>query len=88
MKKKAKGIIVIWFSNLIITLSQAVNSIVLFGDPNETVSARAWRARRDSKLWAAVVKVIDTVYFWEEDHCLVSHLADVAFAKSVLQQSI
>ena len=88
MKKKAKSFIVIWISNLLITLSQALNSIVLFGNPNETFSARAWRGRTSSKAWKTTVKVIDALYFWEEDHCLNSHLADVAFAKKVLQQSI
>ena len=72
-----------WFNNFLIHMSQFVNSQLLLGNPNETVSARVWR-NRHTRLGAFLVAVLDKIFFWEDDHCLNSHIQDLIFANSIL----
>lgn len=65
--------------NIATCLSQLLNTVVFNGDPNETLSGRCWREQR---WWA--VKLIDTLFFFQNEHCLHSHLADRIFARKVL----
>lgn len=68
-------------------LSQLFNVLVLFGDnANESVSGRAWRLHKTSKVWNVVKICID----WaasplEVDHCESSHKADVSRAARLLR---
>jgi hypothetical protein len=62
-----------------IGLDQLLNTIVWikgdgFGFADETLSARAWRLRNKSRAW----KVIDTIFFWETEHCKNSYDAELA----------
>jgi hypothetical protein len=67
-------------------LSQGVNCVLLFGHPDQTVSARAWVNR--NKGWFPVVRAIDA-FFWlvfrQSDHCRKSHEADLQFAWEILR---
>lgn len=45
-------------------LSQFFNAWVFRGDPNECISGRCWREQR---LWA--VRLINRLFFWQENHC-------------------
>lgn len=65
--------------------SQTINLWLLFGHHDQTVSARCY-VNRLRKGWRVAYRVINGVFFWQEDHCRESHLQDVAFAKQVLQQ--
>ena len=65
--------------NVATAVSQLLNAVVLAGDPNETISGRAWREERK-----AVVSVIDLLFFFQPEHCLNSHLADRIFARKIL----
>lgn len=67
----------IW--NIAAGLSQLLNAVVFFGDCNETLSGRCYREQR---WWA--VRIIDTIFFFQQEHCLNSHLADRIFARKVL----
>ena len=67
--------------NVAAALSQLLNAVVFLGDCNETVSGRCYREKRT---WA--VKLIDTLFFFQPEHCLHSHLADRIFARKVLGQ--
>lgn len=60
-------------------ISQAVNVLVFNGNPNESLSARAWRERRTG--W---IKWIDRLVFWEPRHCEKSHNTDVAWAQQII----
>ena len=68
--------------NIAAALSQLLNAVVFFGDCNETLSGRCYREQR---WWA--VKLIDTLFFFQQEHCLNSHLADRIFARKVLGRS-
>lgn len=65
--------------NVAASLSQLLNSVVFFGDCNETLSGRCYREKR---WWA--VRLIDTLFWFQSEHCLNSHLADRIFARKVL----
>jgi hypothetical protein len=65
--------------NIATAISQLLNAVVLAGDPNETISGRAWREERK-----AVVAAIDLLFFFQPEHCLNSHLADRIFARKIL----
>lgn len=36
---------------------------------DETLSARCWREHEDSKGWNAFRIFVDTLFFWQKDHC-------------------
>ncbi len=59
----------------LIAIDQLFNS-VLGGYADETLSARAWRMQEYS-YWSAVRKSIDSIFFWEKDHCKESYLNEI-----------
>ena len=65
--------------NIATALSQLLNAVVFFGDPNETLSGRCWRANR-----VRAVGFIDALFFFQLEHCYNSHLADRVFARKIL----
>lgn len=72
-----------YFWNLLEWLSQGLNTVFLLGNPNMTVSARCY-VNRARAPWATAYKVINAVFFWQEDHCKQSYEDDLEFARSVL----
>lgn len=61
-------------------ISQLTNTMLLNGHPNESISGRAWRTR---SVW---YKVIDLLFWFDPDHCKVSHENDLAYARKLLEQ--
>ena len=51
-----------------IAVDQLVNTF-FNGWADETISSAAWRKRNESKGWALLRKAIDTLFFWQTDHC-------------------
>lgn len=70
-----------WFMRLLVLISQTVNALILMGNPDETLSARAYRTP-----WPTVRRILDKIYFWETEHCYKSHQRDIDFAKRLLGQ--
>ena len=62
--------------NILIAFDQLVNALIL-GQPNETISSRAWRCKDTSSFWKFMRKLIDTIFFWQKDHCYYSFIAEV-----------
>lgn len=54
---------------ILLAVDQLINALFLNGWADETVSARAYRMQDTSKYWAIARKVIDTVLFFDKDHC-------------------
>jgi len=56
--------------DFLIGLDQALNTLIKlsdgYGKPDEMLSARAWRLR---KCHPFLHKLIDTLFFWDKDHC-------------------
>ena len=68
-------------------LSQGINCILLGGLHDQTISARAY-LNRDKKIWSLVYSGLNSIFFWQEDHCRSSHQADVNFALAVLERRV
>jgi hypothetical protein len=58
-----------------IALDQFFNTLV-GGYADETVSARAWREHNNSRKWKYIQLAIDTLFFWQQDHCLASYMSE------------
>lgn len=64
-----------------IGFDQWVNSI-LRGSPDETLSSRAWRAERNGKVFGKFFRpIIDTLFFFEPNHCMHAYLAELERAQ-------
>jgi hypothetical protein len=72
-----------YFVRIAAWLSQGINCIFLGGLHDQTVSARAY-LNQDKKIWGLVYSGLNSVFFWQEDHCRVSHESDVQFAETIL----
>jgi hypothetical protein len=68
-----------WFHKLVILVSQSANALFLNGNPDETVSARAYRCD-----WYRTEKIINLIFWFDPDHCQESHERDKRFARAVL----
>lgn len=57
-----------YFTNVLIGIDQLINAI-LKGCPDETLSARAFRNQKQSKVAYLTRVFIDTLFFWQKEHC-------------------
>lgn len=74
-----------WAVDLATLASQAVNSLLLRGSVDETISARCYRLRERLR-WRTAYRVINALFFWQANHCASSYAADVTRAGWLLQQ--
>jgi hypothetical protein len=65
-----------WLIRVGDSLSQVANVLLFNGHPNESISGRAWRT--NSKWY----KVIDSLLWFDKDHCKTAFLNDLKYAKS------
>jgi len=67
--------------NVLIGLDQTLNCLIRldgeWGQPDETLSARAWRLRENHPAWA---RAIDRLFFWQAGHCQTAYQAEIARA--------
>jgi hypothetical protein len=68
--------------NLLEAVSQLGNAL-LGGHPNITMSANAYLRRHH---WPWRYKVLNALFFWQEDHCKLSWESDLAFARETLRK--
>ena len=70
-----------------VLISQTANVWIFGGNPDETISARAWREGQlmGCPVWKARRKRIDKFFarFGDFDHCRKSHEKDLVFADMV-----
>ena len=60
---------------LLIAIDQLGNAL-LAGYADETLSARAYRSQHKKRRWKVLRKVIDGIFFWEDEHCFNSYLSE------------
>lgn len=65
-----------YINNVLIGFDQFINTL-LFGEPDETISSRCWRNKDKSKFWSISRKLVDNLFFYTEDHCYKSYVAEV-----------
>lgn len=64
-----------YFKNILLGIDQLVNTVIS-GEPDETLSSRAWRHYVDgSRKWPKIL--IDLIFFWDKDHCYNSYLSEI-----------
>lgn len=63
---------------VLIALDQLANAI-LAGWADETLSSRAYRndSLAGKRRWRIARRVIDTLFFWEVDHCFHAFMSEV-----------
>ena len=66
--------------NVLEAVSQLLHAM-LGGNPNITLSAKAYLKRESRPL---PYRVINTLFFWQEDHCRESWVSDIVFARRAL----
>lgn len=71
-----------YLSRIAAWLSQGINCVFLAGHHDMTVSARCYINRHNPR-WNRDRKIINTLFFWQKDHCKQSYCRDVNFADSV-----
>lgn len=69
---------IVWLRKILDSFSHLANVVFLNGNVNESVSGRLWRTQ--SKAY----KVVDFIFYFDQDHCLNSHLNDVKQSKSFI----
>ena len=68
-----------WLTKIGSVTSATLNVLLFNGHQDESLSARAWREDRQ------VYKVINKIFFWEDNHCYQAHLTDIKHAEELLQ---
>lgn len=66
----------------LIAFDQLVNTLVWakgegFGMADETISARSWRLRK-KPFWGALRVLVDSLFFWQPNHCADSYMSEQA----------
>jgi hypothetical protein len=70
-------IVLFYLLQVALIIDQAFN-VLLGGYADETLSSRAYRAWRGEKIFGKIFKpLIDTIFFWDPDHCRTSYLAEI-----------
>lgn len=65
--------------HLLIAIDRLLWVVLSFGagDPDETISCAMYRYEKEEKLIGKLMRpVIDTVFFWDNQHCRKSYLAE------------
>lgn len=63
--------------NNLIALDQLLNTLLL-GEPDETLSSRAFRADQANKIFGRIFRpTIDLIFFWQDNHCKQSFLSEI-----------
>lgn len=66
-------------NQMLVAVDQLINAFTWlredgFGMADETLSARAYRLRNQHPL---LMRTIDTIFFWDKDHCLSSYVMEL-----------
>ena len=70
------------------SLSQLLNTIILNGDPDESISGRSYRRGmlEHSKKWRILMNILDKIFWWDYQHCMKSHYNDVNRALRIINR--
>ena len=62
--------------NILVAFDQFIN-VLFLGQPDETISSRAWRCKDVSSFWKVMRKFIDLLFFFQPQHCFKAYLAEL-----------
>jgi hypothetical protein len=69
-----------YFVRALDATSQWLNTILLNGNANDSISGRAFKESWDSE------KFINKIVFWEPEHCKIAYYSDLARAKTMVYE--
>ena len=61
------------------SLSQMINHVFLMGEADQCIEGRCYAEDRKIPM-----KIINTIFFWQDDHCQAAYYADVSDAARVM----
>ena len=64
-----------WLKQIAIAIDQLINALI-GGYADETLSSHAYRLHRDNRLFGFMRHVLDTLFWFDADHCRESFLAE------------
>lgn len=73
-----------WFTRGLAWFSKGFNWLFLNGNHDQTVSARCY-VNRDKPYWKCLYIILNTLVFWQDNHCKSSFDRDVDFALEIIQ---
>jgi hypothetical protein len=62
--------------NVLLAIDQLLTVPICAGEPDETMSSAAWRMEQTGHFWGFMRPVIDTLFWWDADHCRTSYEAE------------
>ena len=62
-------------TQFLIAIDQLLNTLI-GGYADETLSSHAYRMELQGKPWGCLRRVIDRVFFWQQQHCFQSYLSE------------
>lgn len=67
--------------------SQALNTLLLNGSPDESTSGRAYREAvlQARRRWRLAYRFINGLFFWEQNHCADAYRVDLTRAQARLE---
>ena len=65
-----------WLKKLLAVSSQAINALVLNGKTTQTIGSRAYSQSSSSKAWSIVEQVLNTFFWFDENHCKQQYMAN------------
>lgn len=67
-----------WLKQNLIAIDQLLNTLFCAGWSDETLSSVAWRMEQQGHRMGFMRRVIDTIFFFDPDHCRTSYEAERA----------
>lgn len=79
--KQVGKVLSAWFWQFLRALTQILNTMIppldgTVGWADESMSARAFRAKRDGHRLGFMASVINWIFFWQKDHCQAAYLSE------------
>ena len=62
--------------NILISFDQLVN-VLFLGQPDETISSRAWRCKDANSFWKVMHSLINKLFFFQKEHCFNAYLSEL-----------
>lgn len=87
MANRMTWVMLSWFSRVATWVSQTINLFIFLGHHDQTLSART-HLNQHKPGWKQARVIINGLFFWQEDHCRLSHEVDVAYARDILAATI
>lgn len=84
--KQVKDFILGFLVRILLSIDQLAN-VWLMGDEDNSISSRSYMMEQTrGGWWVYVRKFIDTLFFWDEDHCRMSFIGEYVKKEQFLEE--